>query len=131
MASITCQDCAATHEARKDCKVCPPCRLFRNLMFCAGKWKRAKKCRTCGDPFRPIHARDLSYCAACELRVSKRAPATVACLFCKEDHPAAQKGVPVCMHCAKDPHTQERVLAALRRGVDSRRAKRDSGLVPA
>lgn len=103
MASIRCQDCSAAHEARSDCKFCPPCRLLRNLMYCAGKWKRAKKCRTCETKFRPIHARDLAYCATCELRVSKKKQHEVECGLCAKTGAAAQKGVRVCLHCAKDP----------------------------
>lgn len=126
MATITCLDCAAQHEARKDCKFCPYCRLLRNLMYCAGKWKRPKKCRTCETRFRPIHARDLSYCADCELRVTKAKQHDVDCALCHRTRPAAQKGVKVCLYCAKDPGSlepkltgQPRVIGVLQRRQDT------------
>jgi hypothetical protein len=121
---LTCQECGVPHEViRKDAKWCPSCRLLRNLEWAVAKFKRARRCRSCGElyrPFRPLN-RDAATCGACIERADRRDPVHT-CPLCRRGT-AGVDGVPVCWHCVKSPDFQPKLLKALRKGRRERAAK--------
>lgn len=121
-------DCIAcgveTASARKDARHCRQCRIRLDLAFARSKTSQVRRCRLCGDQYRPYRDKDLAHCAACTLRYSKRSFPEGSCAFCvTEAQPLVNAEVPICLYCMKHPTRQADILRALTTAFEDRRAK--------
>lgn len=122
---ITCRDCGAPHMARRsDAKFCGACRLLRVMVYASSLFKRARQCRSCGELFHPMHAKDLSHCGTCESLTRPPAEPFIDCAICGKPGPPALVNLDVraCVACAKHPVLRQTVLKALRKGRKQRTA---------
>lgn len=121
----SCQKCG--HElrkgARRDAKLCGPCRILRDMQYARKKLQgrnaqkvRTRKCDECDAEFRPHHIGSW-HCA----EHFTRARPDVACKLCKEDRPSIETSVPLCLYCSTGVETQERAYKALQKGQRDRK----------
>ncbi len=109
---VVCADCGDLYEARRrTATVCAACRVIRNMTYAAKKFRRVRRCRACGQQFRPLHARDYDHCGTCAQGYAKTDAAV--CGMCGQTR-ACLPGTTVCVECAKDPEKQPDVLRRLR-----------------
>lgn len=119
---IACADCGQAYAARRrTAKVCPACRLIRNVTYAAKKFRRVRSCRACGQKYRPIHAQDFSHCGTCTQ--SHQDTTAGECGICHHSK-ALLPGTRVCVECLKDPELQQKALRGLRKAQAQR--KRDN-----
>lgn len=120
---FNCEDCTiGTTASRKDARLCPSCRVCRNLRWARAKYARVRQCRSCGGQYRPYHGRDLSLCAACLIEVKPQKHRIVHCVICNTEAPGPAPRVPLCLTCLKSPTRQQDVMQALNKGFRDRQA---------
>lgn len=118
---LDCTKCGGPHEvSRRDAKYCPSCFLLSSLEHVRGKYKRARRCRTCGEKFRPAQPRDLAYCGRCDDRQHRDTDPSSHCKLCNLPH-HHKAAVGLCRTCLKHPATQDKIVRMLMKGQENRR----------
>lgn len=114
----SCADCSESFEAkRKNALYCPPCRLFRDLLFLRDS---TQNCWACDAKYSPTK-RNMIACADCSKQLH---PLKGHCAFCKQDDQhMLQAGLAVCTSCAFDPNKRKELLKSVRHRVITQKEK--------
>lgn len=108
-----CEVCNAPSVAqRSTSKYCKPCGALKILEYTRLKFKRPRKCRTCGASFRPQKATDLAYCGSCVTRQLGDIEGP-ECALCRRPVPRKSILPTVCLVCLKDPVKQDKIVKLL------------------
>lgn len=116
---LTCLDCGdRVPVSRRDAKYCPKCRLRRGLQYVEEgqtKMRVERKCQSCTQPYRMVHARDWKVCGACKTSHSSTVEllTLLECIWCGERVATTSPLANICLGCQSSPSKRDKLLLNL------------------